>query len=212
MVLKSIQARQEVKGHHYEKGSSYQIQEGSTSVRISRRDALKICGATVGGPGIMFGTGLAFTQSKEVFMSEKRVLRGVTRSKGNAAGEALVSEQPISWAPFAIPNDTGIISIFEHKLRGQSVKDKIVVYPTVYGSTTGSIGLFFKVKGSKVGPKAIICRQVHPIDIGGAIAGEIPAVDSLDQDPLQAIKTGDWVEIRADEVGKEATVTITPKA
>ncbi len=136
----------------------------------------------------------------------------MARRKGHAAGEALVSDQPISWAPFAIPNDSGIISIFQHKLSGQCVKDRIVVYPTVYGSTTGSIGLYFKVKESKVGPKAIICRQVHAIDIGGAVAAEIPAVDSLDQDPIKTIQTGDWVEIRAEEVGKEATVTITRKA
>jgi len=37
-------------------------------------------------------------------------------------------------------------------------------------------------------------------------------VDCLDGDPLQEIRTGDWVELRADEVGKEATVTITRKA
>ena len=43
----------------------------------------------------------------------------------------------------------------------------------------------------------------------GAIASDIPAVDNLDADPLQAIQTGDWVEIQADEVGKEALVTIT---
>ncbi|MNY74945.1 hypothetical protein D3C86_2140940 [compost metagenome] len=53
---------------------------------------------------------------------------------------------------------------------------------------------------------------MHDIDIAGAIAGEIPAVDCLDGDPIQEIRTGDWVEIRADEVGKEATVTITRKA
>ena len=110
------------------------------------------------------------------------------------------------------PNDSGIISIFGHKLAGQSVKNKIVVYPTVYGSTTGSIGLLFKVTESKVGPKAINCRQVHDIDIGGAIAAEIPAVDNLNEDPVKAIQTGDWVEIRANEVGKEATVTIIRKA
>jgi len=144
-------------------------------------------------------------------MEKKKVFKGIVRSKGYAVGEALVSEQPLSWAPFTIPNETGIISIFGHKLTGQSVKDKIVVYPTVSGSTTGSIGLFFKVKESKVGPKAIICRQVHPIDLGGAIAAEIPAVDNLDADPIQEIHTGDWVEIKADEVGKEAIVTITRK-
>ncbi|RJX28376.1 MAG: DUF126 domain-containing protein [Desulfarculus sp.] len=145
-------------------------------------------------------------------MAAKKVLKGITRSKGHAAGEALVSEQPLSWAPFTIPNETGIISIFGHKLSGQSVKDKIVVYPTVSGSTTGSIGLFFKVKESKVGPKAIVCRQVHPIDLGGAIAAEIPAVDGLDKDPIQEIQTGDWVEIQAAEVGQEAVVTISRKA
>ncbi len=138
-----------------------------------------------------------------------RVLHGITRSKGIASGEALVSAQPLSWAPFAIPNETGIISIFGHELTGQNVKDKIVVYPTVYGSTTGSIGLFFKVKESRVGPCAIICREVHPIDLGGAIAAEIPAVDSLDGDPVKEIRTGDWVEIAAREVGQGATVTIT---
>jgi predicted aconitase with swiveling domain len=145
-------------------------------------------------------------------MSEIRILKGIARSKGIASGEALVSDQPLSWAPFTIPNETGIISMFGHKLTGLSVKDKIVVYPTVTGSTVGSIGLYFKVKESKVGPSAIVCRKVHPIDIGGAIAAEIPAVDSLDSDPIQEIRTGDWLEIKANEVGKEATVTITRKA
>lgn len=144
-------------------------------------------------------------------MPESKVFKGVARSKGHAAGEALVSEQPLSWAPFTIPNESGIISIFGHQLTGQSVRDKIVIYPTVSGSTTGSIGLYFKVKQSKVGPSAIICRRVHPIDIGGAIAAEIPAVDSLEADPLAEIKTGDWVEIEADKVGGQAVVKVTPK-
>jgi predicted aconitase with swiveling domain len=91
------------------------------------------------------------------------------------------------------------------------VIDKIVAYPTVIGSTTGAISLYFKCKESKQGPAGIICQKVHHIDISGAIAGEIPAVDGLDQDPMEAIKTGDWVEIDAPKVGQKATVTITRK-
>jgi predicted aconitase with swiveling domain len=53
--------------------------------------------------------------------------------------------------------------------------------------------------------------MVHDIDISGAIAGGIPAIDSLDQDPITTIKTGDWVEIDAPKVGQKATVTITRK-
>ncbi len=184
-----------------------------SDIKIPRRHALAISAMSLAG--LALGRRLAWAVGEEptplTQPQERIVLKGVARSPGHAEGEALVSEQPLSWAPFAIPNESGVISIFEHPLKGQSVKDRIVVYPTVYGSTTGSIGLFFKVKESKVGPKAIICRHVHPIDIGGAIAAEIPAVDDLTEDPVHAIQTGDWVEIRADEVGKDATVTITRK-
>ena len=74
---------------------------------------------------------------------------------------------------------------------------------------TGAISLYYKCTQSHHGPAAIICQKVHDIDISGAIAGGIPAIDSLDQDPITTIKTGDWVEIDAPKVGQKATVTIT---
>lgn len=116
------------------------------------------------------------------------------------------------WTFASVSNEGGIIMSAENPLNGQCVKDRIMVYPTVYGSTLGSVGLYYKCQVSKVGPVGIICRNVHEIDIAGAIAGEIPAVDCLDGDPITEIRSGDWVEIRADEIGKEATVTITRRA
>jgi predicted aconitase with swiveling domain len=145
-------------------------------------------------------------------MEQVKVFKGIARAKGRASGEALVSEMRFGWGFNVVSNDGGIIGAYENPLNGQCVKDKIMVYPTVSGTTLGSVGLFYKCQVSKVGPAALICRQVHDIDIAGAIAGEIPAVDSLDGDPLQEIRSGDWVEIQADAVGKEATVTITRKA
>ena len=62
-----------------------------------------------------------------------------------------------------------------------------------------------------VHPMTITALAKAGIDISGAIAGEIPAVDKLDKDPITTIKTGDWVEIDAPEVGEKATVTITRK-
>lgn len=144
-------------------------------------------------------------------MEQKQVFKGIARSKGRTAGEALVSDMNLSWAPCSILGD-GTIRAFGNKLNGQNVKDKIIVYPTVTGSTSGSFGLLFKVKEAHTGPKALICQEVHYIDIAGAIASDIPAVDSLDADPLQVIQSGDWVEIVADEVGKEATITVTRKS
>ena len=155
---------------------------------------------------------LSTRQNPETAMEQVKVMKGIARAKGRASGEALVSELRFGWGYNTVTNEGGIIGAYENPLNGQCVKGKIVVYPTVSGTTLGSVGLYYKCQVSKVGPTGIICRNVHDIDIAGAIAGEIPAVDCLDGDPLQEIRTGDWVEIRADEVGKEATVTITRKA
>lgn len=144
-------------------------------------------------------------------MQNQTVLKAVTRSKGRAEGEALVSQMPLSWAPCSILND-GTIKMVGNPVSGQNVKDKIVIYPTVTGSTSGAFGLLFKIKGTHNGPAGIICQKVHTIDVSGAIAGHIPSVDSLEVDPLTNIKTGDWVTIEADDYDKPAKVTVTPKA
>ena len=144
-------------------------------------------------------------------METKIVLTGIARSKGKAKAEALVNSQRLGWAFNHVGNEDGKIMTVGWDLHGKCVTGKIVVYPTVTGSTSGAISLYYKCKQSHHGPAGIICREVHWIDIGGAIAGEIPAVDSLDQDPITTIKTGDMVEIDAPEVGEKATVTIIRK-
>jgi predicted aconitase with swiveling domain len=144
-------------------------------------------------------------------MDQKIVLTGIARAKGKAAGEALVTKQLMSWAFNYVGNEDGKVLLPGSDIEGEIVIGKIVAYPTVIGSTTGAISLYYKCKESHHGPAGIICQKVHDIDISGAIAGEIPAVDSLDKDPIETIKTGDWVEIDAPKVGQKATVTITRK-
>src|SRR5512143_2212923 len=138
---------------------------------------------------------------------EKIVLKGITRTTGKAEGEALVSDMPLSWAPCSILND-GTITMVGNPVTGQNVKDKIVIYPTVTGSTSGAFGLLFKIKGTKKGPAGIICRNLHTIDLSGALAGDIPSVDGLDKAPIKTIKSGDWVKIEAPAIGKQATITV----
>ena len=144
-------------------------------------------------------------------MGEKIVLTGIARSKGKAAGEALVNYQRMGWSLDHVGNEDGNALVPGADIKGQSVIGKVVVYP-VMGSTNGAISRSYKHKQSHHRPAAIICRKVYDIDFSGAIAGQIPAIDDLDQDPLTTIKTGDWVEIDAPKVGQKATVTITRKA
>ena len=72
-------------------------------------------------------------------MKDKTVLKGCTKARGRAEGEALVSEMPLSWAPCSILNN-GDIKMVGNPVSGQNVKDKLVVYPTVTGSTSGACG------------------------------------------------------------------------
>ena len=143
---------------------------------------------------------------------EKIVLTGIARAKGKAAGKALVNRQRFGWAFNYVGNEDGKVMVPGADILGECVTGAVVVYPTVIGSTSGAISLYFKCKELHHGPAGIICQKVHDIDISGCIAGEIPAVDGLDQDPITAIKTGDWVEIDAPKVGQKATVTITRAA
>jgi predicted aconitase with swiveling domain len=144
-------------------------------------------------------------------MEKKIVLTGIARSKGKAKAEAMVFSHRFGWAFNHIGNEDGKVLTAGWDHQGESVTGKIVVYPTVTGSTSGAISLYYKVKESNHGPVAIICREVFPFDISGCIAAEIPAVDNLDQDPITTIKNGDIVEIDAPVVGQKATVTITRK-
>ena len=143
---------------------------------------------------------------------QKIVLTGTARSKGKVKAEAMVFSHRFGWAFNHVGNEDGKIMTAGWDHHGESVTGKIVVYPTVTGSTSGAVSLYFKVKQSNHGPAAIICREIFPFDISGAIASEIPAVDHLDKDPITTIRDGDIVEIDAPEVGKKATVTITRKA
>lgn len=145
-------------------------------------------------------------------MSQTIVLTGTARSKGKVKAEAMVFSHRFGWAFNHVGNEDGKILTAGWDHLGESVDGKIVVYPTVTGSTSGAISLYYKCKQSNHGPAAIICREIFPFDISGAIAAEIPAVDALDQDPVTTIKDGDIVEIDAPAVGKKAIVTITRKA
>lgn len=125
------------------------------------------------------------------------ILKGHKVAKGKAQGEALVSQSAISFLGGVNP-ETGLVVEIGHELEGLSVSDKILVFPVGKGSTSGSYQLYTLVHFQKA-PRAIINRRADPIVAIGAIIGDIPMVDKLEPDPLQVIKTGDLVEVDADQ-------------
>jgi predicted aconitase with swiveling domain len=123
----------------------------------------------------------------------KMILKGRMISKGKAEGVAIVSKKPISFYGGVDPN-TGVIVEKGHDLEGQSIKDKIFVFPNGTGSTVGSYTML-RLKKNGVAPKAIINKECETIVAVGAIISDIPCVDKID---IEKIKTGDKLIVNAE--------------
>lgn len=123
-------------------------------------------------------------------------LKAGTVTRGMAEGEALVSRDAISFTGGMDP-DTGIIREPGHDLFGRSVAGKILVFPWGKGSTTGSWQFYAAFKRG-MAPKGIINIKADGVVAVSAIITGIPMVHQLEQNPLDCIRTGDFVRIDAD--------------
>lgn len=121
-------------------------------------------------------------------------MRGRCISPGKAEGEALVSLEPIGFYG-GIDIETGIVIEKGHPLEGESVKDKILVFPNGKGSTVGSY-VIYGLKKNGMAPLAIVNRETETIVATGAILAGIPCVDGID---ISRVKTGDRLMVDADE-------------
>ena len=132
---------------------------------------------------------------------EMEQLKGRIIYKGKAEGEALVTSQPISFYGGVDPN-TGVVIEKGHELQGQSVKGKILVFPTGKGSTVGSYTLY-RMKKNGTAPAGMINRECETVVAVGAIISEIPCVDKIE---ISKIKTGEKIQIENDCISALQTV------
>jgi predicted aconitase with swiveling domain len=134
------------------------------------------------------------------------VLRGRGIVGGIAEGEALVTKETISGWGGMNPMKGTIIET-RHELRGQSFKDKILVFPGAKGSSGWSV-MFHTARLAGTAPKALVFNEMTTKVALGAVVMRIPSVTDLDRDPLDLIETGDWVRVDGDK----GTVEITKKS
>jgi len=105
--------------------------------------------------------------------------------KGKIEGEALVTSQSISFYGGVDP-DTGTVVEKGHELEGQSIKDKVLVFPSGKGSTVGSYVIYQMAK-TGTGPKALILKDCEAIVAVGCIISDLPCIDQID---VEKIETG----------------------
>jgi predicted aconitase with swiveling domain len=125
------------------------------------------------------------------------MLRGRRVVGGYAEGEALVSSDPVSFYGGVDP-ETGVVTEPGHAVEGECITGKVFVFPTGKGSTVGSYVIY---RMSKLGtaPAAIVNRETEAILATGCVISGIPLVDRLESDPVETLRNGMRLRVRADE-------------
>jgi predicted aconitase with swiveling domain len=130
-------------------------------------------------------------------------LRGRKVVGGCTEGEALVTRETISgWG--GVNPMSGTIIETRHELRGQSFKDKVLVFPGAKGSS-GWSAVFHMTRLTGTAPKAMLFNEMTTKIALGAVVMRVPSITGFDQDPLSVIETGDWVKVDADRGTVEVT-------
>lgn len=134
---------------------------------------------------------------------KKIVIKGRKVYGGRSQGEAMVTHNAISGWGGIVPIGGKIVER-GHELQGQSFAGRVLVFPHAKGSS-GWSGMFHLAAETGSAPAAMLVGTINSKSALGAVAGRIPTVTDFEEDILELIKTGDFVEVDADQ----GIVTIT---
>jgi hypothetical protein len=125
---------------------------------------------------------------------------------GYGEGAALVSHEPVCF--YLTDPKTGIVREKTHELFGKSISNRVLVFPSGKASSVVQIDGLFKLVKNGLAPTAMIVKDVETVLVVTAFIAQVPLVDRLEKDPLEAISTGDLVKVDANK----GTVTVTKSA
>jgi predicted aconitase with swiveling domain len=136
------------------------------------------------------------------------VMRGKAIIRGRAAGEALVSSEPLSfWGGY--DHQTGEIIDQRHPLAGTVAAGRILVLPFTRGSSTTTAVLLEAVRAGTA-PAAILTTGADTFfALASIVADElygkpIPLI-ALEPADFATLRTGDWISVDEDGTVRCAT-------
>ena len=115
---------------------------------------------------------------------------------GRGEGEAVVSKKPMSFLE-GVDVETGVIVDPETGVKGETISGRVLVFPWCRGSTVGTYAIY-GLASNKVAPAAMVCVEADIISAVGCAMAGIPLVHKVEEDPLEAIRSGDYVVVDAD--------------
>ena len=127
---------------------------------------------------------------------ESGTVTGRTIAEGITEGEVLVSPEPISFYG-AVDTKTGDFIEEDHHLTGRNIAGKVLVFPKGKGSTVGSY-VIYGLAQEGTAPAAIVNHETETIVATGAILGEVPCLDGI-EDAVTRFSDGERVRVNATE-------------
>jgi uncharacterized protein len=116
---------------------------------------------------------------------------------GFGKGEVLISRDHICF--YQTNPDTGMIIEQGHALEGQSITDKVLIFPGGKGSTVvQGEGLFQLLKKGNA-PKAMIIKNPDTVLVTCAVVWKIPLVDQVDEEFYGKVGDKQDIEVDADK-------------
>lgn len=118
--------------------------------------------------------------------------------------EASVLMCPVSFsARYDLDRLTGVISREGHPLKGASVRNMILVAPSVQGGVAAGWA-FLAMKGQDIGFAGLVFGQVNPVMVQGAVTARVPIFAGIEEAIFEVLVTGD--RVRLDPTSKTVTV------
>ena len=117
-------------------------------------------------------------------------------------GEALVMREGFS-PRYDLDRISGVISRVGHSVEGRSIKDRILVIPTVKGGVAAGWA-FFDLLHKGIAPKGLVFGKLNPVMVQGAVLARLPVTEGWPGNLLEVLKTGD--RIRLDPQSRTLTV------
>ena len=112
---------------------------------------------------------------------------------GEISGEVLITRSKVSFLG-DIDINTGEIVGPDIDIKGENIKNKVLIFPEGRGSTVGS-NVLYGLSKKGLAPKLIGTCRAEPITISGAIYGEVPMISNLSEDIFNYIRNRDCVKI-----------------
>jgi predicted aconitase with swiveling domain len=109
--------------------------------------------------------------------------------EGIICGEILITQHKISFLG-DIDQQTGTVVGSDLDIKGETLKNKIFIFPESRGSTVGSNVLYGLAKQGTA-PRLLVTHRAELITISGAVYGQIPMASQLSLDAFLLLRLGD---------------------